>query len=383
MSNDWMSWRPYSFIALCCLAFFTLSSWGEELNPALNEKIVMIPKQGAIVDFNLETTLYKPNGLGPFPVVVINHGKAAGDTRFQARARYGSAARFFLQRGYAVVVPMRQGFSKSGGSYIGAGCNVESNGRVQAEDVKAVLDYVKRQTWANTDQVLVMGQSHGGWTTLAFGALNYPGVRGLVNFAGGLRQTDCASWEGGLIRGAKSYGAETAQPSLWFYGDNDSYFSPYVFHRMHENYVMAGGKAELIAFGRFGTDAHAMFGSPAGEAIWQPAVEKFMRQIGLPVSVIFPEYASPPPMAIPAATGFADVTEIEKIPHLGETGREGYKNFLSKQLPKAFALSEAGGWGWAAGGEDPLQRALDYCNKRSKRECHLYAVDDKVVWVRP
>ena len=80
----------------------------------------------------LETTVFRPDGAGPFPVAVINHGKANGDPRFQRRYRPLVAVRFFLARGYAVVVPMRQGFSKSSGSYIGGGCNVESNGSEQA-----------------------------------------------------------------------------------------------------------------------------------------------------------------------------------------------------------------------------------------------------------
>ena len=142
-----------------------------ELNASLNETVVQIPKPG-LFTVELETTIYKPDGAGPFPVALINHGKAFGDPRFQSRYRPGLAARYFLQRGYAVVVPMRQGFSKSGGSYIGGGCNVQSNGQVQASDVKAVLDHVTQQTWADKERMVVLGQSHGGWTTLAFGAQN-------------------------------------------------------------------------------------------------------------------------------------------------------------------------------------------------------------------
>jgi dienelactone hydrolase len=89
---------------------------------------------------------------------------------------------------------MRQGFSKSTGSYIGVGCNVQSNGRVQADDVATILAYLKALPDADTSRVLVVEQSPGGLTTLAFGTRNEPGVQGLVNFAGGLRQDDCAGW---------------------------------------------------------------------------------------------------------------------------------------------------------------------------------------------
>ena len=350
------------------------------LDAALNEQVLQIPKPG-LFTLKLETTLYKPEGAGPFPLVVINHGKFLGNTRFQSRYRPALAARFFLQRGYAVVVPMRQGFSKSEGNYIDPGCNVESNGRVQAEDVKAVLDYATAQPWVNKEQILVLGQSHGGWTTLALGALNYPGVRGLVNFAGGLRQSNCPGWESVLGRSAGAYGKETRLPSLWFYGDNDSYFSPETFHAMFDNYVAAGAPAKLVAFGKFGSDAHAMFGSRQGSDIWQPRVEAFMQTLGLPTGVVFPQFAPAPPLPVPPASNFAVVTEVDKLPHVSDKGREGYKNFLNKQFPRAFAIAASGAWGWAEMGDDPLQRALDNCKKYAKSTpCRLYAVDDQVVW---
>ena len=210
--------------AVLTLCLVSVGAPAQELNADLREQVLMVPKQGAMFTTLLETTIYRPPGDCPFPLVVINHWKSFGDPRFQARFRPSGAARFFLQRGYAVVVPMRQGFSKSAGSYIGGGCNVESNGEVQAEDVKAVLDHITTLAWADKSRILVTGQSHGGWTTLAFGTLGYPGVRGLVNFAGGLRQDSCAGWEATLARAGGAYGKATRVPSLWFYGDNDSYF---------------------------------------------------------------------------------------------------------------------------------------------------------------
>jgi dienelactone hydrolase len=352
----------------------------QELNAELGEQIVTVPKKVLIGSVDLETTLYKPAGDGPFPLVVINHGKAMGDSRFQGRMRHARAARFFMQRGYAVIMPMRQGFSKSGGAYIGGGCNVESNGHVQAEDVKAALDWAVSQAWADKSNILVMGQSHGGWTTLAFGTLGYPGVKGLVNFAGGLKQETCGGWEANLGRAAGRYGAESKLPSLWFYGDNDSYFSVKTYKGMHEHYTASGGKVELVEFGTFGNDAHAMFGVIAGERIWQTKVQEFMQKVGLPTQVIQPKYASVQPMAVPPRSGFAPLAEVEKVPHLNAGGKEGYKNFLTKQLPRAFALAPNGAWQWAEMGDDPAKRALDACNRRTNNACKLYAVDDDVVW---
>ncbi len=352
-----------------------------ELNESINEVVIQVPKAG-IFTIELETTIYKPDGAGPFPIAVINHGKASGDPRFQSRYRPALAARYFLQRGYAVVVPMRQGFSKSGGSYIGGGCNVESNGRVQASDVKAVLDYVTAQPWADKERIVVLGQSHGGWTTLAFGPQNYPGVKALVNFAGGLRQDGCAAWEDGLARSVAVYGKETSLPSLWFYGDNDSYFSTSTFRAMYDRYTGAGGKARLVAFGTFGSDAHSMFGMASGAPIWQPEVSKLLASVGLPnePQAAFSKYRMAGLTPVPPKTDFAELGDETRLPHVKEGGRNGYKTYLTKLMPRAFAIGPSGAWGWAEGGDDPLKRALDNCKRNAKTDCRLYSVDDAVVW---
>lgn len=301
--------------ALLLLAAACAVAQAPETDIALNETVRTIHKPGAF-GIALETTVYMPDGAGPFPVAVINHGKANGDPRFQARYRPAQAARYFLQRGYAVVAPMRQGFSKSGGSYIGGGCNVESNGRVQAEDVKAVLDDVAAQPWADKGRMLVVGQSHGGWTTLAFGRQNYPGVRGLVNFAGGLRQEQCPNWKQALAGGAASYARDTRVPSIWFYGDNDSHFDPPTFHAMFDQYNAIGGQAQLVAYGKFGADSHSLFGSRAGTAIWQPELSRFLKAIGMPheVQPAFAKYGARASAPISPRTDFSPRNDETKVP---------------------------------------------------------------------
>ena len=367
-----------------CLAALLLPLLGQTqdavLNKPLREEIVMVKKQGAF-ETELETTLFRPPGAGPFPVVIINHGKSPGDSRFQGRARMEVAAREFVARGYLVAIPMRQGFSKSTGNYIGGGCNVESNGRAQASDVTATLDYLKTLPDADASRALVMGQSHGGFTTLAFGTLNAPNVAGLINFAGGLRQESCPGWEGGLSRAVGSYGKETQLKSLWFYGDNDSFFQTWLYKDMHQKYTDAGGKARLMAFGNFGSDAHFLFGSRAGTPIWLPEVEKFMAELGLPVkklhSIPVATHETPPPAAI----GFAARENEMALPFVKDPARAGYQKFLDGDAPKAYALSPIGAWAYVTGRTSAMKAAIDRCNQSAKDDsCKLYAVDDDVVW---
>jgi dienelactone hydrolase len=280
-------------VAFCLAIAFALPAVAQQI--ALPVEVIFIPKKMTLWTLELETTVYKPPGSGPFPLVVINHGKAAGPTGLQPRYTPGWAARYFIERGYVVFVPMRTGFSKSTGGYVGGGCNIESNGLVQAEDVAATVDYAHTLSYVDRTQTLVVGQSHGGWTTLAYGAAKPdPSVRGLVNFAGGLRQPDCIGWRLNLAKAAASYAQDTTLPSLWLYGDNDSFFSKEVYSEMFARYSKENPRAQLVAYGEFGQDSHSLFGSKDGRSIWEPPLETFMKQLGLPVKVVYPQYRPNP-----------------------------------------------------------------------------------------
>lgn len=253
----------------------------------LPEEVVFVPKKLFLGSVSLETTIFKPIGDGPFPLVIINHGKANGLTQFQPRYRPLSAVRFFLERNYVVLVPMRQGFSKSSGNYMGSGCSMEANGLNQAEDIPPVITFAHQLSYVDKTQTLIVGQSHGGWTTLAYGATKPdPSVKGLINFAGGLRREGCGDWQSDLYKTAGTFGKETTLPSLWLYGDNDSYFSRFVADKMFENYRLGNPNAKFIAYGTFGSDSHMLFSSSDGRAIWEPYVNQFLAVIGLSNKVV-------------------------------------------------------------------------------------------------
>ena len=356
------------------------SALAQSLDSSLGESVVMVPS-GGLTEPALELTLFKPPGDGPFPVVLINHGRASGLASLQPRYRPLLAAREFLRRGYLVAAPMRQGFSKSGGNEIQGGCNVHSNGLQQARSVRRTLDWLASQPFADVSRNAVLGQSHGGLTTLAYGTDPHAGTRLLVNFAGGLRQEGCLGWQNNLIKAIGDYGGATRLPSIWFYGDNDSYFAPAIWQGGFERYSQAGGRAELVAFGNFGGDAHAMFGSRAGLPIWLPRVMAALAAVDLPVAVVNP-LPEPSDLAAPPASGFAKVDDIDKVPLRNERARDGYRSWLAAEGPKAFAVHPTlGNWGSSWGGNRANARALANCERNAGQPCKLYAIDDNVVWV--
>src|SRR4029450_11007413 len=56
----------------------------------------------------LEATFYRPGTEGPYPVVLFNHGSAGGGAVSpRMTLRSSRPARFFVERGFAVLAPMR------------------------------------------------------------------------------------------------------------------------------------------------------------------------------------------------------------------------------------------------------------------------------------
>lgn len=345
------------------------------LDPTLNEEIMMVMASPS-ASVSLETTVFKPPGTGPFPLVIMNHGKEPGNPKLQKRDRFLALSREFVKRGYAVVVPMRTGFSHSTGEYAEFNCNMTSNGQLQADDLQNVLNYFRTQSWIDKDRVIVAGQSYGGLATIAFGTRNYPGVRGLINFAGGLRTTGECDWQQSLVTAFSEYGSKSQLPSLWFYGQNDTYFNHDLAYKLHDAFVQKGGNAKLIAYGPFKRDAHAMVGSRDGVGVWWPETEKFLQQLGMPTDEVV---ALPEAPTVPRSD-YAALDNVDALPYVTDKGREAYRAYLGKSFPRAFAVSPSGGWSWAEEGDDPVHRVLANCEKNSGQPCKLYAVDDYVVW---
>ena len=342
----------------------------------MNEQIVRIPVDAAGT-VTLEATIYKPDGKGPFPLVVFNHGKIEGDPRAQPRSRPLSFAREFVRRGYVVVAPNREGFAESGGTYRQEGCDVEKNGTAQADDVKATIAYMSNQSYVDASHIVVAGTSHGGLTTIAYGMAAAPGVRGLINFSGGLRQDACTGWQNNLTHAFEQYGQAVHVPSLWIYGDNDSVWGSELAKRMYAGYTQHGAPAQMVDFGDYKNDAHRLVVDRDGVRVWWPSVEAFLERIGMPTHVRY-EVQAPP---VPQATGYAAIDEVNAVPYVDAAGRAAYRAFLNQYPTRAFAVSSSGAWSWAEGGDNPMSVALANCRKENgDSPCRLYAVDNRVVW---
>src|SRR5262249_14788384 len=111
----------------------------------------------------LEAYFYKPDGDGPFPLVIYNHGSRAGRQRQEVPFRY--VADVLQARGYAVLVPERRGYGKSDGQTFGeeVGSDVSTKMmhrfREEASDVLASLNHVKQFHSIDRSRIALMGWS--------------------------------------------------------------------------------------------------------------------------------------------------------------------------------------------------------------------------------
>jgi dienelactone hydrolase len=238
----------------------------------------------------LIATVMRPPGAARQPLVVINHGSPADGSQ-RARMgppRFSTLSSWFLARGYVVALPLRRGYGDTGGPWAEAYGQCETPdyygaGLQAASDIQATIDYMRAQPFVTPDRTIVIGQSAGGWASMALSSRNPAGVSGLVNFAGGRGGHqrlpgggigNCTP--GALVEAAKKYGATARVPMLWIYAANDSFFEPALAERMAGAYNGAGGRATYRALPPFGRDGHGLAGSSEGVAIWGPLLESFI-----------------------------------------------------------------------------------------------------------
>jgi dienelactone hydrolase len=239
----------------------------------------------------MRTTLYRPAGGGPFPLVVVNHGTTqnAERRRLLTAPDFESMAQWFVRRGFAVAVPQRPGHGETGGAYREdqGGCDdadFARAGRGAAESIAAAVDYLRTQPFVRRTGVIVVGQSAGGWAALALASRSPAGVRAAIDFAGGLGgrswdrpDNNCAPDR--LIAAAAEFGRTARIPTLWIYTENDSYFAPHLSDAMAAAFRAAGGKADYALLPAFGDDGHFMAERAGSEAAWGPAVERFLASL--------------------------------------------------------------------------------------------------------
>ncbi|MEM7281213.1 MAG: S9 family peptidase [Pseudomonadota bacterium] len=105
---------------------------------------------------------YKPEGEGPFPVLVRIHGGPEG----QSRPLFSWSTQYFVnESNYAVLVPNVRGSSGYGKSYLKLDNGFKREDSVK--DIGMLLEWIAEQPELDQNRVAVYGGSYGGYMVLA------------------------------------------------------------------------------------------------------------------------------------------------------------------------------------------------------------------------
>ena len=177
-----------------------MDPWGisEFCTPALVE-------DGKPVD--LEAMIFKPNGAGPFPLAVFNHGSTGNGTNpallTETQFNVGLAD-FLNSRGWLVASPQRRGRGKSDGLY-----DEGFSRKIARKVTLAILPCrwraptgpckISRRPWRCFDNArtllhrvsLSAADPRGGILAVAYAGMHPDEIFGVINFVGGWMGTGC------------------------------------------------------------------------------------------------------------------------------------------------------------------------------------------------
>jgi len=238
--------------------------------------------------FSLEAFVYRPTGEGKHPLVLLSHGSSGGDLKQEVPQ--AEQAKFFTDRGYIVVAPMRRGRGTSGGTSPESeekNCNPlswQAGLDAAYEDVTAGIDFAAAMPDVDAARIVLAGESRGGFLSVAYAAQGARRTRvvGVINFVGGWvaqAEDNCPTDFNEVA--FRRYGAATMIPELWLYGDHDRFYSTPSIRSYPRAYTSRGGKLTFDLIGNVPDNGHWLPGYPG---LWSTQVEKYLASRGLPAA---------------------------------------------------------------------------------------------------
>lgn len=276
LSSFWYDFRPGSAVVSRMKTYFALtillvavSNVCAEETPPANARLVSFPSSGA----TLYGFLYVPEGKGPFPAVLWNHG---------SEKRPGwqpELASFYNSHGFVFFLPHRRGQGRSPGAYImdeihdgESPTAVVQAHQVANEDVVAAVKWLVAQPEVDASRVVVSGCSFGGIQTLLTAEKGL-GARAFIAFAPAAQ-----SWGNGALDQRLEDAVKHAKaPVFILQAKNDYSVRP--AELLGKIAKASGGQAKIYPrFGDTPQEGHWAFATTgAGIAVWGDDVLQFIR----------------------------------------------------------------------------------------------------------
>ena len=237
-------------------------------------------------NLTLYGVLYKPEGAGPFPAVLYNHGSAAGMLNNEAFEALGPV---FAKRGWVFFAPYRrgQGLSASAGLYIGDEIEAaRKNGGMRAaaatmvrlletdqlNDQLAALAWLQKREFVQARRIAVAGNSFGG-VEAVLGA-ERGSYCAAIDASGGAESWALApELQVSMTRAVRN----AHVPIFFFQPENDYDLAP---SRVLSAAMKSSGKTFEMkiypAFGKSNQEGHSF--SYLGSSVWADDVFRFLEQ---------------------------------------------------------------------------------------------------------
>lgn len=236
----------------------------------------------------LEAVVFKPEGTGPFPLAVINHGSTGGGRNpalFPLTWSDANLAEFLNARGWLVAFPQRRGRGRSDGLYdegfseprsFGYTCEakISLRGADRAlDDIDAAITALRRRPDVAPTPILIGGQSRGGVLAVAYAGLHPADISGVINFVGGWLGEGCPT---AVVVNHTLFerGARYQRPTIWLYGRSDPFYSMAHSRDNFAAFEKAGGRGTFLEFDAPAGKGHFILGDPE---LWSGPVENYLR----------------------------------------------------------------------------------------------------------
>lgn len=314
--------------------------------------------------YRLEAYVAVPKSAsGPLPIAVISHG-TNGDSvenEITHASNFRLIARDFARRGWYAISITRRGFGVSEGQAKWPGaCDIPTRYLpvfdAYAADVLAAVDVIAKRPGLDPSRVLFMGGSTGGLSSLLAASRYKGGKAYAINFAGGMRSSQCKEWVEQAAAVFTEAGKGNPAPSIWFYAQNDSLFGPTQAERFLAAYRKAGGHAQLTQYPPVSEDGHYIFTEWQGREKWFPEVDRFLAAHNLP------------------HLKDADIEAMAQKLKLQGRQRASLERYMRLPGEKALIISGGGDalyWNYGGGSRNNAsKKALDSCNAKSNAKAN-------------
>src|SRR5436305_3827865 len=248
--------RYLRFLAAALLLLFTslpARADDETASPRIQEEIWALPLALPMLAY-----VVRPVGDGPFPLAIMNHGVSLKpqDRSFFPLVEFRDAAMWFARRGYFVVAPVGSGYGAAAidiperGLYgpffskVGkcTNPNFRDPGLAVAQVDLWIIDYLAAEKRIVPKDVIVIGQSAGGWASIALSSLNPPPVKAIITFEAGRGgrvdgkpNNNCAPDK--LVAATADFRRTSRVPMRWLQIENETLAAPALSKRRHDAFT--------------------------------------------------------------------------------------------------------------------------------------------------